>query len=236
MTQEEIWINHIKNTTVSNVIDSYNNPAIFQKELVSIINKEIGNNIKIIEVGCELGVTSLLLSDNFHKTLLDLNPLAIELTRNAHEKLNKKAKFIVADMFSMPIPEASFDVVFNAGVIEHFNSEERSKALVEYSRILKDNGTMFIAFPNHYSLPYRLAYKIMKLFKRWPYPNEYKIYDLMSEITSANLILEKRLVVSKKSLMRWLNFFKPLKYLFQFIDMFYNFEGYLTILKIKKNR
>jgi len=234
MTQEEIWINHIKNTSVEDVVNEYNSPAIFQKELVELIDKEYSNNKKIIEVGCELGVTSLLLDDRFQKTLLDLNPLAIELTKKAHEELDKKSEYIVADMFNMPIENKEFDIVFNAGVIEHFGDEERTKALTEYSRIMKDGGVMFIAFPNHYSLPYRLAYKIRKLLKKWPYPDEYKIYDLKEEIKNANLILEERIVLSKGSLMRWLNFAPPLKWIFQIIDKFYDFEGYLTVLKIRK--
>ncbi len=241
MTQEEIWKNHIKNITVDDIIKGYRNPAIFQKELVELIDQEYKNNSKIIEVGCELGVTSLLLSNKFNKSLLDLNPLAIELTKKAHIKLDKKANFIIADMFDMPFENNEFDVVFNAGVIEHFNEEERTNAFKEYSRILTNDGVMFIAFPNHYTFPYRFAYKIRKLLKKWPYPDEYKIFDLKNEINNSNLVLEERLVISKESLMNWLDFrplrykfFAPVKWLFQFIDIFYNFEGYLTVLKIRK--
>ena len=234
MTQEEIWINHIKNSTVEDVIREYNTPAMFQKELITLINNESNDNKKIIEIGCELGVTSLLLADKFDKTLLDLNPLAIELTKKAHMKLEKKAQFIVANMFKMPIKDKEFDIVFNAGVIEHFNQAERMSAFKEYSRIMKDNGIMYIAFPNHYSFPYRLAYKIRKLLHKWPYPDEYKIYDLKVEIQGANLILEERMVLSKSSVMNWLNFIPPLKFIVQFLDRFYRFEGYLTVLKIRK--
>lgn len=234
MTQEEIWENHLKNTTLSDVINEYNHPAIFQKELVDVINKYTEQEKKIIEVGCELGVTSMLLDDSFNKTLLDLNPLAIELTKQAHHSLNKKAQFIIADMFSMPIENSQYDIVFNAGVIEHFDLAARAKALMEYSRILKENGVMLIAFPNHYSFPYRLAYKIRTLLNRWPYPTEYKLYDLKNEIAAANLVLEKRIVLSKKSVMNWLSFALPLKYFFQFLDLFLNYEGYLTVLIIRK--
>jgi ubiquinone/menaquinone biosynthesis C-methylase UbiE len=235
MTQEEIWINLIKDTTVDDVIKEYNHPAIFQTELVDLIDQEYTYDKKIIEVGCELGVTSLLLNDSFNKTLLDLNPLAIDLTKEAHNNLNKKANFIVGDMFYMPIEDKKFDIVFNAGVIEHFDLNKRIKALKEYSRIMKDGGVMFIAFPNHYSLPYRLAYNIRKLLHKWHYPDEYKMYDLRMEIQSANLVLEERITLSKASLMRWLDFIPPIKKFFQFIDIFYKFEGYLTVLKIEKN-
>jgi 2-polyprenyl-3-methyl-5-hydroxy-6-metoxy-1,4-benzoquinol methylase len=134
----------------------------------------------------------------------------------------------------MPIRDNQFDIVFNADVIEHFNKEDRTKALKEYSRILKDNGVMFIAFPNHYSVPYRIAYIIRKILKRWIYPDEYKMYDLIDKIKSANLILKCRVILSKKSVMTWLDFMPPLKWFFQFIDIFYKFEGYLTVLEIKK--
>jgi ubiquinone/menaquinone biosynthesis C-methylase UbiE len=234
MTQEEIWINHIKNTKVNDVIKEYNNPAIFQNELVALINKESSSKSNIIELGCELGVTSMLLSDNFTKTLLDLNPLAIDLTKQAHKKLNKKADFIVGDMFNIPFDEKSFDVIFNAGVIEHFNKKDRTKAFIEYSRVLKDNGVMYIAFPNHYSFPYRIAYLIRKILNKWPYPDEFKMYNLQEEIKDSNLILEERIILSKGSVMRWLDFLPPLKWLFQTIDIFYKFEGYLTVLKIRK--
>ena len=234
MTQEEIWINHIKNITVDDILIEYHNPAIFQKELVDLINQEYRENFKIIEIGCETGITTMLLSDKYKKTLLDLNPLAIELTQKTHKKLQKDADFIIADMFKIPIENNQFDIVFNAGVIEHFNTKERTEAFKEYSRILKDKGVMFIAFPNHYSLPYRLAYKIRKLLKRWIYPDEFKIYDLEYEIKQNNLILEERLTLSKKSLMGWLNFLPPLKWFVQFLDKFYHFEGYLTVLKIRK--
>ena len=235
MTQEEIWINHIKNSSIYDVINEYENPAIFQKELIELINQKVQKNVKIIEVGCELGVTSLLLNDKFDKTLLDLNPLAIDLTKEAHLKLSKQANFIVADMFDMPFKDNEFNVVFNSGVIEHFNYEERKNAFMEYSRILKDDGIMIIAFPNHYSLPYRLAYIVRKLFNKWPYPNEYKLFDLKKEIIESNLVLEERLTLSKDSLFNWLNFFKPLKRSLEFIDKLYNFEGYLTVLVIGKN-
>jgi len=234
MTQEAIWINHIKNISIEDVIKQYTYPSIFQDELATLINASLVENSKIIEVGCELGVTSMLLSEKFNKTLLDLNPAAIDLTKEAHAKLKKNADFFIANMFDMPFKDKQYDIVFNAGVIEHFNEEERKKALKEYKRILKDEGVMYIAFPNHYSAPYRISYKIRMLLNKWPYPEEFKIFDLINEIKSNDLILEKRMTLSKKSLMTWLDFAPPMKWFFQILDKSYNFEGYLTVLIIRK--
>ena len=233
MEQEEIWKNHIKNTSIDDVIKDYNSPAIFQKELVQYIKNEIPDG-RILEAGCELGVTSMLLADQFETTLLDLNSDAIELTKKAHELLDIKAEFVVGDMFKTPFNDKYFDVVFNAGVLEHFNKKERLLAIKEYSRIIKDNGVMILAYPNHYSLPYRLGYLVRRLINKWPYPKENKIYDMKYEINQANLVLKSRITISKKSLMRWVKFMPKIKKILCFIDRFFPFEGYLTVLKVAK--
>lgn len=236
MTQEEIWQNHVKHLNVEDVMRQYNAPAVFQQELTELIESYAAgkDECRTIELGCELGVTSLLLNDAFNKTLLDLNPLAIDLTKKAHQKLDKHATFIVADMFETPFEDETFDIVFNAGVIEHFNQSDRTKALQEYARILKKDGIMIVAFPNHYSLPYRMAYMIRTLLRKWPYPSEYKLFDLCDEIRASNMHLQERRTLSKKTLFRWLNFSPPLKYIMEAVDRLKPFEGYLTVLLIRK--
>jgi hypothetical protein len=60
------------------------------------------------------------------------------------------------------------------------------------------------------------------------------LYDLKKEIIASGLVLEGRTILSKKSVFTWLSFSKPLKIMFEFIDKVVNFEGYLTVLIIKK--
>jgi len=66
------------------------------------------------------------------------------------------------------------------------------------------------------------------------YPREYKIFDMKDEINSNNLILEKRVVISKESIYNWWNFFKPMKYILKLLGKYIHFEGYLTVLIIRK--
>lgn len=114
------------------MITEYNNPAIFQKQLKSLINNYSRVYKDIIEVRCEIGTTSFILDDSFNKTLLDLNPLAINIAKKAFGKMNSNAQFFIADMFNMPFKNETYDIVFNSGVIEHFDKKERSRALKEY--------------------------------------------------------------------------------------------------------
>jgi ubiquinone/menaquinone biosynthesis C-methylase UbiE len=236
MNQEEIWINHIKHLTPSDVVNEYNNPAVFQKEFCNLIDSYAGTNKRIIEVGCETGVTSFLLSEKFDKSLLDLNPnaIAIALAEASASLLNKKANFYVGDMFKMEFQDETFDLVFNAGVIEHFIKEDRTLALREYARILKNGGAMIIAFPNHHCPPYRFAYLLLRLIGRWPYPTEYKLYNLIEEIKKAGLVLNSRQTLSRGTIFNWLGFAFPIKKLFLFFDRFFKYEGYLTVLVITK--
>lgn len=237
--QEEIWKKTLKDSSVASVINSYNNPLIFQKELKSLINSYSKVYRDIIEVGCATGATSFILDESFNKTLLDLNPIAINLAKKVFRKKNRNAKFVLANMFNMPFEDKSFDIVFNAGVIEHFNKKERTGVLKEYSRILRNNGVIIIGFPNHFCIPYRLAYIVRNylLFRyKWPYPKEYKIYNMKDEISTNNLILERRIVISKQSIYNWWNFFKPVKWILKLLGRCINFEGYLTVLIIRKTK
>ena len=232
--QNQIWEEHTKDLTLKDVRDQYTHPTLFQKELKSLIDAYKQDYRDIIEVGCETGATSFILDDSFSKTLLDVSPTAIALAKKAFRQMRKNVHFVIADMFAMPFENESFDLVFNAGVLEHFTKNERTAALKEYARILNNNGVMIIAIPNHYSIPYRFSYLIRQLLKRWPFPEEYKIYDMKEEIADAGLVLEKRVVLAKQTIFHWVNFFKALRILFEFLDKFFDFEGYLTTLIIKK--
>ena len=149
--QLEIWDDHMNRIALTDVLNAFRSPAQFQRELAALIDaRAAGVNCKIIEVGCETAVTTLLLSEMNEKTVIDINLRAISLVEAAAAQLDKKVRALVCDMFAMPFRNAEFDIVFNAGVIEHFSMEERAQALSEYARIMRDDGLMIIAFPNHY--------------------------------------------------------------------------------------
>lgn len=235
-TQINIWKLRVKYLRLKDVIKLYHNPRPFQKDLVRLINQWGKAKKTIIEIGCETGVTSFLLHASFDKTLLDNNPEAIELAKKAFTKAGGRATFVTGDMFSMPFRDKSFDIVFNAGVLEHFNKKERIAALKEYARVLKDDGLMIIAFPNHWSIPYRLIYIIRRILGKWEYPSEHKLYDLKEEISANRLILRERVVLSKEEVFRRLEFMRILLLIGKVLDRLFNFEGYLTTLIIAKNQ
>lgn len=235
--QSEIWDDHMNRIEVADVLSAFRCPAQFQRELAALIeSRAINGRRKIVEVGCETAVTTLLLADTNERTVIDINQRAISLVQAATAQLDKKVDALVCDMFGMPFRDGEFDIVFNAGVIEHFSVEERARALMEYSRIMKNDGLMIIAFPNHHCPPYRFAYLVMRLLGVWRFPSEYKIYDLGEEAQRCGLRVSERLTLSKGTIFSWLNFLPPAKALFRLLDKFFHYEGYLTVVILAKSR
>lgn len=208
------------------------NPDEWQIVFARIIQQEVGKG-SVLEAGCGFGVTSLLVGNEAQRTLMDLEQRAITDAQAVFAVAGQNANFIVGDLFSMNFPDDTFDVVFNAGVMEHFNEVERRNALDEIGRVVKPGGLIYLAVPNHFSKPYGFAYKYKKKRGKWPYPDEYPIFDFSGELTTLNnLKAIERITICKNSSFHFLNKFQRMW--FYFLGLFQDFEGYLTVIKIKK--
>lgn len=233
--QKEIWTERTKIWGSDDIIKSYNKPAIFQIELSEFINKNyIQKNTKIIEVGCEAAGTAVLLNQEADIYLLDYNEHIVNIVKQAWQQKNLNAHFVCADMYNMPFEDGYFDIIYNGGVIEHYDKNERNRIFKEYAKKLKKGGYMLIAYPNHHSLPYKVAYTIRTLTNRWPFPKELKIYDLKESINGLDLEFVSRTVLAKETVFNWLSFWKWLKWSFKQLDKLFNYEGYLTVVVLRK--
>lgn len=246
MEQKDIWKEHTSDITAEDIVKALENPAIFQSELVEYIEANLkggGDDKRIVEVGCETAITNFLV-DCESKYFLDYNADVIELDKQVQKLIYPERNldtFTVGDMFHMPYENDFFSIAFNSGVLEHYDKDEISLALREMGRVIKPCGCIIIGLPNHYSWVYRFAYLLGMMLdslgiRKWPYPKEYKYYDLKEEITSAGLILEERIVLSYGSIWNWWSGRKkfPLRILLKIIEKVIPSEGYLTVLKIKK--
>ena len=241
MSHRRLWARSTQEIQVSDIIERYHTPLDFRTKLAGLITEicRENNYVRVIEVGSETGLTSMLLGAELEITYFDLNGDAIEKAKQACEQLHKKGRFVVGDMFSMSFRDRAYDVVFNSGVVEHYNRSDRIRMLREYSRILRDDGTMVLGVPNHHSLPYRCAYMLKKRILggyQWAWPTEYRIYDLRKELKATGLRLVKRLTFGKVTLFGFWSFSRILRKLWTWSDRLFHHEGYLTTLVIKKDR
>ena len=120
----------------------------YAKKLV-IEAKGLGNS-KILEVGCGSGVTLRKVKEvatNAEYFGIDFSTEAL----NATKQLNPNCLLVKADATHLPFKNETFDLVYTAGVIEHFLRDEAIKILCEQSRITKTTGTLVAIVPIRFS-------------------------------------------------------------------------------------
>ena len=204
----------------------------WQEELAARISST--HPQKCLEAGSGHGLTSLLANTaGCRRFLLDLEPSALLFAQRIFDHHQQDACFTVGDLFRMPFGDRSFDVVFNSGVLEHFEYNERIAAVQEMVRTVRPGGKVIIGLPNHYSYPYRYSYEYRQRRNEWPYPDEHRIYDLSDEIQSAGLqVRQQRETVSRKTSLHFLR--RHQRMLFRLLGVVKPYEGYLTILTLTR--
>lgn len=159
------------------------------------------DNIRILEVGCGSGIYTLSLLREFqdyHRysaTLIDFSPIALSFARKNAEKKGVTANLGLADAFKLPFHDNTFDIVWNAGVNEHFNLKDEKRQLIfnEMTRVCKQGGQVIVIVPNSLNLPYRLWKKVFEMQGRWEYGLEipYSLFELQRKMRNAGLIPTK---------------------------------------------
>jgi len=111
----------------------------------------------VIEIGCALGATSLYLAKRGRViTGLDYSKKMCDLFQENARELGLNVKSICADITKkLPIADNTYDVVWHAGVIEHFSDDEVKFIISENARITR--GTVISMVPNANSLAYRIG-------------------------------------------------------------------------------
>ena len=111
-----------------------------------------------LEVGSGSGRISVVLARRgAHVTLLDNSETAISISKELFSRHGQEATFVLDSAFDMPLPDNSFDVVWNAGVLEHFLFDDQVRMLQEMLRVLKPEGTLMTFNPSHDGRIYRLG-------------------------------------------------------------------------------
>jgi SAM-dependent methyltransferase len=142
----------------------------------SIVNKleiTLGSikGLRTIELGSGRGDLSALLAESGAKvTLLDSSDKALSQARHRFDRLGLEANFQHGDMFRTPQSLCGrFDVALSSGVIEHFRSDDRTRAVQAHYEVLASKGVAIISVPNAWCIPYRVWKLYLELRGWWPY-------------------------------------------------------------------
>ena len=102
---------------------------------------------KIIEVGCGFGSNLRIIN----KKRDDVECFALDSSEEAIKAIRKEIpNAVVADCRKTNFNNNEFDIIYSAGLMEHFKDEE--PFLKEMKRIVKDNGFIITFVPARYSL------------------------------------------------------------------------------------
>ncbi len=126
-----------------------------------------------LEAGSGSGRVSLRLAERGAQAiLLDTSKEAIEFSKELARRRKTKAYFMVGSIFALPFRKASLDIVWNAGVLEHFKYQKQKTALDEFLRCLKNGGATAIIVPNKHAFFYDAARRIAMRTNTWPFGYE----------------------------------------------------------------
>lgn len=207
-------------------------PSEWQLHLAGQVRDAVGGG-SLLEAGCGLGLTTFLVGGPARRFLMDREQAAVGMARALFATGGQEAFYACGDLLRMPFPDDVFDVVYNAGVLEHFDLPDRKTALLEMLRVTRTGGRVIAAIPNHYSTPYRYAYLLKRRRGTWPYPDENKIYDFTEELAGVRTArCLGRQTVARKTAFSFLR--RHQRMIFRLLDGFLRFEGYLTVLTYEK--
>lgn len=124
-------------------------------ELESILKHyDVLSGSSLLESGCGSGhISSFLAAKGYQTTLLDFSEIALQKAKELYEKNNLKGNFIHSDLFEIsPQTVGTHDVVWNSGVLEHFDGWQIIDAMQKMAATAKK--FVIILVPNSISSSY----------------------------------------------------------------------------------
>jgi ubiquinone/menaquinone biosynthesis C-methylase UbiE len=132
--------------------------------------------METLEVGAGTGIDSVNLAlKGANVTCLDYSDNALNASKKVFSKFGAKGNFVKADAVNLPFADDSFDLVFNAGVVEHFKKPDA--IIKEMRRASKKYVMVWVPQKFH---PYTLKKKARLLAGTWKmgWETEYSILGL----------------------------------------------------------
>ncbi|HKQ04907.1 MAG TPA: glycosyltransferase [Blastocatellia bacterium] len=164
-----------------------NDPAMesFGHDLAERVAALLPEGGRILEAGCGGGWQSLGLarSGRFQVTVMDFSLAALNYARRLFEREQQSAEFIYGDVFEPGAAE--FDLVFNAGVLEHYTLDEQARFLRGMAS--RSRNLVMALVPNQSCYWYWLWRTQQASRDNWPYGKEMPMMDMSEAFEAAGL-------------------------------------------------
>ncbi len=157
----------------------------FGKDLAGRIGELLPPDGKVLEAGCGAGWQSLVLAQagKQHLTLMDFSAEALNYARRAFARHGLSADFVCQDVFAPGEPE--YDLVFNAGVLEHYHFDEQ----VAFLRGMASRSRKYVIalVPNRQCYWYWMWRLHRSARGAWPFGKEMPMADLSAAFEAAGM-------------------------------------------------
>jgi len=142
-------------------------------ELVKLFDKcGVTPTSKIIELGCGSGhLSACLAMKGYNVALLDFSKGALEKAQETFNKYNLSGDFIEGDILCLDKIKLDYDLVWNSGVMEHFDDDNLRKVFTSISKVMNDKFIFLV--PNPESISYLLMRYNLQGKGEWIYGQEY---------------------------------------------------------------
>ena len=96
----------------------------------------------MLECGCgSAEVSAALAAQGYRATLLDAAPAALQVARRRFQRRGLTADYTLGNVYQLPFPDDSFDILTSFGLLEHFADVE--KVIAEMARVIRPGGMFF---------------------------------------------------------------------------------------------
>jgi SAM-dependent methyltransferase len=144
------------------------------RDSIGLVGKLFENRsgIRVLEAGCGSGGTTIKLMQQVsisQMVLLDVSANALFFARSQiPEVAHNQTALVRGDMFKLPFENDAFDLVWNVGVLEHFERGEILQATHEMLRVTRPGGFAVVGIPNRNSVSVLKAALLgSKLGRKW---------------------------------------------------------------------
>ncbi|MCL5408019.1 MAG: class I SAM-dependent methyltransferase [Candidatus Thermoplasmatota archaeon] len=124
--------------------EEINNPAMIQKAITRYTRfiRNVKHSGHILDAGCGTGrFVKYFMRDGYRVTGIDVSKAMLKIAIRA----NPDAEFIEMDMRFLRFSEDYFDGIWNSGCLLHLDENGVMATLEESRRVLKQDGTFFVA-------------------------------------------------------------------------------------------
>ena len=166
-------------------VDDDEATARFNAEFVEAVAALLPGGGQTLEAGCGGGGQSLALAQTgrFEVSLMDFSARALAYARQRYARRQAPADFIEGDVLEPGQP--AYDLVFNAGVLEHYSFDEQ----VSFLRGMASRSRRYVLVlvPNRFCYWYWLWRVQQASQGQWPYGKEVPWADLSDAFRAAGL-------------------------------------------------